>query len=746
MIKQTEKCIFRSLITILVLGLLYLPISSFAQVPDEWKAFTNPAVEVSLSEPIFNHKKSIGHKNHRSSNHKRSLEQAKRDSLRRKKGVEHAKHDSFKHKKHFWQSTVTITNNGTEEISGEFRIYIDNANKIAVKPDGFTDDRKPYFNLLEGTTATFNPGESISRDIRFVKRHGKGKGKSLDYSVRLERNYPQIVLSPLGDNPVIGSLFASFLIKGEGLESATVTNNTIGLTAEGIKTGENIFIHGVVISDGENTYTVRAIALSGEEYIRDITAIGELSTSEIGNILNKGISVRPSPSKGDTVPLSVILNIEINIEGNPVELLIDKDGNGSIDRTSAVTDSVTVSYDEPGRFVPLVTVRTDNNQFYTNLARQTTPVVIVPSPTIDDGAGFKNAGTNISDMEYGGGSEKLYVLSADDAKIRVFSTKSGELIKTIETGASNPQGFSIGIGSNLLIADTGNHRIIRLLAGKDYQPDISLSPDGSFGSQGSGEGEFESPHDVSIVRGVITVSDTGNSRIQEFNRNGQFKKIFDGSESSNGAFISPREIAGGTFIDSGSGLFRRIYRDKDEGDDKFIGISHITFYTGGTVISDSDDNRIFILNSHYDIKETIELDFSPVDAALDDTIMGERLIVASATSNDLVVIPLQADPIGSTPLDVVKKFLDAFGRGDLELARTFLAENGNDLLDILVDDTNKLNIAIQRAALVTDIETTGLSDTSSGVKGQIERDGMTKVTEFILTRDSINREWKITHF
>jgi len=79
-------------------------------------------------------------------------------------------------------------------------------------------------------------------------------------------------------------------------------------------------------------------------------------------------------------------------------------------------------------------------------------------------------------------------------------------------------------GSQLLVADLGNHRIARVSTG-----DGSII--GSFGTLGSGNGQFNSPTSVTVDRtapnsGEIYVADYGNGRIQHFTAAGAYVDQF----------------------------------------------------------------------------------------------------------------------------------------------------------------------------------------------------------------------------
>jgi len=65
------------------------------------------------------------------------------------------------------------------------------------------------------------------------------------------------------------------------------------------------------------------------------------------------------------------------------------------------------------------------------------------------------------------------------------------------------------------VADADNHRIQRFLATGQFL--------GTWGSQGSGDGQFSYPLGVAVAPdGTIYIADTDNHRIQRFSAAGQF--------------------------------------------------------------------------------------------------------------------------------------------------------------------------------------------------------------------------------
>ena len=106
---------------------------------------------------------------------------------------------------------------------------------------------------------------------------------------------------------------------------------------------------------------------------------------------------------------------------------------------------------------------------------------------------------------------RIQVFDAEGRFLRkwgVFATTNGELGDP--NSLFGPRGIAIDLDGNLLVADTGNKRILR------------FSPDGqSLGQIGGGgviAGRFEEPTDVKVdpTDGTVVVADAWNGRIQRF--------------------------------------------------------------------------------------------------------------------------------------------------------------------------------------------------------------------------------------
>ena len=101
---------------------------------------------------------------------------------------------------------------------------------------------------------------------------------------------------------------------------------------------------------------------------------------------------------------------------------------------------------------------------------------------------------------------------------------------------STPDGIAISpVTGQVYIADYDNHRIQVL------NPDLTFSH--SFGSEGSANGQFQSPNDIAIdSQGLVYVADYDNHCIQKFSPDGKFVGQFGTEGSGPGQLNSPSGI------------------------------------------------------------------------------------------------------------------------------------------------------------------------------------------------------------
>ncbi|HMN97738.1 MAG TPA: NHL repeat-containing protein [Phycisphaerales bacterium] len=243
--------------------------------------------------------------------------------------------------------------------------------------------------------------------------------------------------------------------------------------------------------------------------------------------------------------------------------------------------------------------------------------------------------------------------AAPSARPFRFGTSLGEL-----EGLDEPADAAFGPDGTLYVVDRDNHRIAgfrspwaRIAA----DPGGRLAPDFSFGSFGSGPGEFRFPEGIATdANGWIFVSDTGNHRVQVFDRSGGFIRQWGERGSKREAFNRPLGIAADSIwvyvADSGNdrvqvfdkdGRFVTILGGPGSGEGGLRRPTGVAVDRGDTVvIADSDNNRIVVFDKAGRFRRHWG-DFGPfaglLDAPTGVTLFGGDVFVADTRNHRVQV-------------------------------------------------------------------------------------------------------------
>ena len=136
----------------------------------------------------------------------------------------------------------------------------------------------------------------------------------------------------------------------------------------------------------------------------------------------------------------------------------------------------------------------------------------------------------------------VYVVDKGNNRIEEFEGSTGKFVRKFgESGSgkgqlSNPWEIAITpTGGEVWVSDAFNQRVNRFSE--------TGSPEGSFGSAGSGNGEFDDPDGIAFSDGDAYVVDNGNQRVQEFSMAGKYVSQFGTKGTGNGQFNGPEGIA-----------------------------------------------------------------------------------------------------------------------------------------------------------------------------------------------------------
>ena len=172
----------------------------------------------------------------------------------------------------------------------------------------------------------------------------------------------------------------------------------------------------------------------------------------------------------------------------------------------------------------------------------------------------------------------------------------------------NPRSITIDSADNIYVVDSGNSQIKKF----DSTGKLLLS----WGSFGSGNGQFRNPSGILVDQKYIYISDTGNARIQKFDGNGNFVLTWGSYGDTPGLFHTPVALAedtnGNIFVsDSGRNVIQ-IFDSNGKYEDEL----HPDFANGGNFIATNSitfdsQNNFYVITSDTDkiLKYNTDKDF-----------------------------------------------------------------------------------------------------------------------------------------
>lgn len=136
-----------------------------------------------------------------------------------------------------------------------------------------------------------------------------------------------------------------------------------------------------------------------------------------------------------------------------------------------------------------------------------------------------------NDVEFYAG--KAYVADRVSGKVKWFNAATGQEMGYV---SRNNWGLAVdGASGNFFVSDPGTDKIYK------YSPSGSLLT--SWGSSGSGDGQFRDAKDLTVVGSTVYVTDDRLSRVQAFDLNGTFLGKWGGLGTGPNQFRNPTGIS-----------------------------------------------------------------------------------------------------------------------------------------------------------------------------------------------------------
>ena len=167
----------------------------------------------------------------------------------------------------------------------------------------------------------------------------------------------------------------------------------------------------------------------------------------------------------------------------------------------------------------------------------------------------------------------VYVVDSANFRIQKFD-RSGEYVMSWGSfgNADGQLYFARGIAVDendgaVYVVDMGNHRVQKFDTSTNFLPQLLVK----WGTKGQEPGQFWNPWGITVDRdGFVYVTDTGNHRVQKFDRDGNFETQWGGFGGARGQFNFPYGLAvdrrGAIFVLDSSNFRVQQFMTADEGE------------------------------------------------------------------------------------------------------------------------------------------------------------------------------------
>jgi len=515
------------------------------------------------------------------------------------------------------------------------------------------------------------------------------------------------ILSPPSDNKTVPSKNLTLEIDSANIDQVEVKNNSLGdsTTYQGVQNNSSFFVYRVELLDGQNELEVTATS-GGKTLIKKINV-----TSTSGTEVRLSALTRDGYGQANATFKTIYDTASVS------SYLYDFDIDGIIDKTTGESQASRVFVGE-GFYQARVTIRTTDNILLTS--KQSEPVIIKPEAIEEDIASLQSV--DVIDYQRVGKTD-VFALTSDRRVLRVDMAKDSLVEEIALSSVSAPSGFCLDNDGNLLIVDAGQNIVVKLLKASFWTPDTLISPTGGFGGAGVGNGQFNNPSDCMVSSSGnnqrIYVVDSGNNRVQVFNRAGVYLFQFDGSDSANGKFNNPVGIIANvsipTITDSGNNLVRVFYgngvQKRSFGGDILNQPKKITSSDNRVIVADSANNRIAFMTNSGVLLSTLPTSQSPEVAT--SLMRGKDIIYMAPMGQGARKLTAESDPSEAMPVNVVKKFVEAILNNNKDLLREMSV--GEQVITRIFNDPAKLDVLTAHLKITESYTLSGNNGLFSGV-------------------------------
>jgi alpha-tubulin suppressor-like RCC1 family protein/DNA-binding beta-propeller fold protein YncE len=517
-------------------------------------------------------------------------------------------------------------------------------------------------------------------------------------SLILDTTAPMVTITAPANN-------VSFNLSCINVQGNFVEANISQLQVNGVQaliSGTNFTALNVPLDPGTNAITAVTEDFAGNFGSNSIIVIGLTNTD---GSMNTPVQLQATPIVG-FVPLTVTFQIASNtFPGTLSQVSYDFNGDGIADFVTNNLSPLPYTHATNGEFFPVVTIQTTAGTFSSSGGWNSTdpnrlqitvqlPISQIASLSVTDPEDIKwVAPTN------------LYVLSGSTASLMEMDT-NGHVVRSLSGLGSNPSGFDVDTNGNVYVVVTSSNQVWKFNpTTTSFQADTSFGNGGFIGltngSISTNDGAFNSPFGIAVSpdNGQISVSDSGNNRIQQFDSSGNFQDSFGSSGSDVGQFNSPKRLAydnAGTLyiVDSGNNRIAiandavviNVTGTNGAGFGQFNNPFAINFGKHGAYIADAGNNRIQSFNlppPHLPFSTdstairfilSTNLNQPSAVASMDDDLTAEKLWIADAGNNRVVLYALAKDD----PTSAWSSMTNHVASGDITGALSYFSSASAD--------------------------------------------------------------------